>query len=172
MTAEIRPLSGADAPAHRAALAEILAECVAGGASIGFMDGVTRADCAAWWDGVLADLRAGRVALFGAFVGGELAGSVQLGFSAMPNGRFRGEVRKLIVRRSARGRGAATALMGALEADARARGLRTLVLDTGTGSDAERLYRRLGWTVCGPIPDYALWPDGSPCETTVFWKAL
>ena len=62
--------------------------------------------------------------------------------------------------------------MGALQAEAKARGLRTLVLDTGTGTDADRLYRRLGWTVCGPIPDYALWPDGSPCETTVFWKAL
>jgi hypothetical protein len=47
-----------------------------------------------------------------------------------------------------------------------------LVLDTVTGSDAERLYRRLGWQRCGEIPGYALWPDGRPCPTTVFFKQL
>ena len=46
------------------------------------------------------------------------------------------------------------------------------VLDTVTGSDAERLYTRLGWTRVGEIPDYALFPDGGPCATTFFYKAL
>ena len=44
--------------------------------------------------------------------------------------------------------------------------------DTATGSDAERLYPRLGWERCGVIPDYALWPDGGLCATTVFWKRV
>jgi hypothetical protein len=47
-----------------------------------------------------------------------------------------------------------------------------LVLDTVTGDAAERLYTRLGWTRVGVIPNYALYPDGRPCDTTVFWKAL
>ena len=45
-----------------------------------------------------------------------------------------------------------------------------LVLDTVTGGDGERLYARLGWTRVGEIPDYALFPDGRLCSTTVFWK--
>ena len=39
-------------------------------------------------------------------------------------------------------------------------------------SDAERLYPRLGWERTGVIPDYALWPDGGFCDTTVFYKRL
>ena len=58
------------------------------------------------------------------------------------------------------------------EAEARAEGKTLLVLDTVTGDDAERLYARLGWTRVGVIPNYALYPDGRPCDTTVFWKAL
>ena len=47
-----------------------------------------------------------------------------------------------------------------------------LVLDTVTGADGERLYARQGWQRCGVIPGYALWPDGRPCDTTIFFKAL
>ena len=46
------------------------------------------------------------------------------------------------------------------------------MLDTVTGSTAERLYLRLGWTRVGVIPNYALMPDGAPCDTTVFYKSL
>jgi len=41
-----------------------------------------------------------------------------------------------------------------------------------TGSDAERLYLRLGWQRCGNIPGYALWPRGGLCSTTVFYREL
>ena len=58
------------------------------------------------------------------------------------------------------------------EADARAEGKTLLVLDTVTGSTAERLYARLGWQRLGVIPDYALYPDGRLCDTTVFWKRI
>ena len=44
--------------------------------------------------------------------------------------------------------------------------------DTVTGDDAERLYERLGWTRVGVIPNYALYPDGRLCATTVFYKQL
>ena len=41
-----------------------------------------------------------------------------------------------------------------------------------TGSDAERLYTRLGWLRCGEIPGYALWPRGGLCSTTVLYREL
>jgi ribosomal protein S18 acetylase RimI-like enzyme len=62
--------------------------------------------------------------------------------------------------------------MNAAEREAFSRGKTLLVLDTATGSPAESLYRRLGWTSAGIIPDYALWPDGRYCATTYFYKRL
>jgi hypothetical protein len=47
-----------------------------------------------------------------------------------------------------------------------------LVLDTCTGDIAERLYMRMGWTRTGVIPNYALYPDGTWCDTAIFWKQL
>jgi hypothetical protein len=61
--------------------------------------------------------------------------------------------------------------MAAIEAEARIRGLTLMTLDTCAGTDAERLYRRLGWTAAGVIPNYAKMPDGGPCDTVIFWKA-
>ena len=79
---------------------------------------------------------------------------------------------KLLVHRRARRRGLAERLMQAVEAAAREAGKTLLVLDTVTGGTAERLYARTGWVECGSIPGYALMPDGEPCGTTVFYKAL
>ena len=47
-----------------------------------------------------------------------------------------------------------------------------LVLDTNTGSDAERLYARMGWTRVGEIPDFSIQPRGGLRATTVFYKVL
>ena len=89
-----------------------------------------------------------------------------------PNQPHRAEIAKLLVHRSARKHGIAQLLMEAAEDEARAEGKTLLVLDTVTGDAAERLYTRIGWTRVGVIPGYALYPDGRPCSTTVFWKAL
>jgi GNAT superfamily N-acetyltransferase len=89
-----------------------------------------------------------------------------------PNQPHRGEIARMLVRRSARRRGIAQRLMAQAEQEARAEGKTLLVLDAVTGGDAARLYDRLGWTTVGVIPNYALYPDGRPCDTTVFWKAL
>ena len=62
--------------------------------------------------------------------------------------------------------------MRAAEDAARAAGKAVLVLDTVTGGDAERLYTRLGWMRVGVIPNYALWPQGGLCDTTVFYKQI
>lgn len=78
----------------------------------------------------------------------------------------------MLVHRSARKRGIGGALLAAAERSARDAGKTLLVLDTVSGADAERLYTRCGWQRCGVIPNYALWPDGRPCATTVFYKSL
>ncbi|MNL87635.1 Acetyltransferase [compost metagenome] len=46
------------------------------------------------------------------------------------------------------------------------------MLDTATGEPAEAIYERLGWERVGVIPDYALFPDGRYCSTTLFFKRI
>jgi len=88
------------------------------------------------------------------------------------NQPHRADIAKMQVHRSARRRAHTAALMRAAEDAAREAGKTLLVLDTVTGSDAERLYTRLGWHRCGVIPDYALWPNGGLCSTTVFYRQM
>ncbi|HEX8663721.1 MAG TPA: GNAT family N-acetyltransferase, partial [Beijerinckiaceae bacterium] len=88
-----------------------------------------------------------------------------------PNQPHRGDVKKLLVHRRARGRRLGRALMEALEAEARRRSLTLLTLDTASEA-AERVYEGLGYTRAGVIPGYALWPEGGLCDTTLFWKSL
>jgi GNAT superfamily N-acetyltransferase len=76
-----------------------------------------------------------------------------------------------LVRRSARGQGVGACLMESAETASRLAGKTLLVLDTASGA-AERLYTRQGWTRVGIIPNYALNPDGTWCDTTIFWKSL
>jgi acetyltransferase len=104
--------------------------------------------------------------------GGRIVGSVQLAPCQRSNGRHRGDLQKLMVLESARGRGIATALLRTAEKHARERGLALLVLDTHSGSPAESLYRREGWQEAGSIPAYAGVPDGTLISTTYFYKTL
>jgi GNAT superfamily N-acetyltransferase len=103
---------------------------------------------------------------------GAIVGTVQVLLVMPENQPHRGEIAKLLVHPRARRQGIGAALMAAADEAARAAGKTLLVLDTVTGGDAERLYPRLGWQRCGVIPDYALWPQGGLCSTTVFYKAL
>jgi GNAT superfamily N-acetyltransferase len=153
---------------YRDELADVLFDCVDGGASVGYMAGFTLEDARA----AMAAFFDGRRVVLGAFDDGELIGTAQLVPSPMPNQPHRADVAKVLVRRSARGRGVAAQLMERIEAEARARGITVLVLDTVTDSPADRLYSRLGWQRVGPIPNYALLTDGTPCETTFFYKEL
>jgi GNAT superfamily N-acetyltransferase len=168
---EVRRIAGGEAARHLDALADVLADCVTGGASVGFMAPFTVEAARAWWQGVLPAVDGGASVLFGAFDGDKLVGTAQLGLDVMPNQLHRADVKKLLVHRRARGKGVASALMAAIEAEARIRGLTLMTLDTCAGTDAERLYRRLGWTAAGVIPNYAKMPDGGPCDTVIFWKA-
>jgi ribosomal protein S18 acetylase RimI-like enzyme len=169
---EIRILDAGEAERERGRLAEILADCVNSGSSVSFMWPFTVHDAAAWWGGVIDTVASGKTILFGGYVEGSLVGTVQLSFDVPPNQLHRGDVRKLLVHREARRQGVAAALMTALEKTAQSSKLSLLTLDTGTGTPAERLYSELGFVKTGIIPGYALNPDGSVCDTTIFWKSL
>lgn len=169
---EIRQLNAESARRERSQLAETLADCVAGGASVSFMAPFSVEDAYEWWGGVIDSVEAGKTLLFAAYADGLLSGTVQLGLDTPPNQPHRGDVKKLLVHRRARGQGLASRLMTALGEEAKGRGLSLLTLDTVTGSNAERLYEKLGFQKVGVIPDYALFPDGRPCATTIFFKAL
>ena len=169
---EIRRLVPPELQERLDALAGVLHDCVDGGASVSYMAPFSHEDARSAFAGFAAEAELGRRLILAAFADGELVGTVQVILALPPNQPHRGEIAKLLVHRSARGRGIARRLMEHAEAEARAEGRTLLVLDAVTGGDAARLYARLGWTEVGVIPDYALYPDGRPCDTTVFWKSL
>ena len=162
------------APAVAEGLADVLLDCVEGGASVGFMHPLSRARAVAFWEGVLASAARGeRIVLVAEDVDTHtIVGTVQVVLAMPENQPHRADVAKMQVHRRARRRGLGAALMRAADDAAREAGRTLLVLDTVTGSDAERLYTRLGWQRCGVIPGYALWPRGGLCSTTVFYRVL
>jgi GNAT superfamily N-acetyltransferase len=154
-------------------LAEVLLDCVEGGASVSFMWPLPRERALGFWRGVAEGVARGeRVLLVAEDPGGAVIGTAQLILSQPDNQPHRADVAKMLVHRRARRRGLAQRLLAALEDEARREGKSVLVLDTVTGGDAERLYARGGWQRVGEIPNYALMPDGRPCATTYFHKQL
>jgi GNAT superfamily N-acetyltransferase len=153
-------------------LAGVLTDCVAGGASVSFMHPLRHDAAAAFFRGIAAAVDRREIVLLAARLADRIVGTVQLGIDMPPNQPHRADVAKLLVHRGARGRGIGARLMAAAEEAARERGRTLLVLDTAIGGDAERLYARCGWQRAGIIPGYALWPDGAPCDTAIFWKQL
>jgi GNAT superfamily N-acetyltransferase len=155
------------------ALADVLIDCVEGGASVSFMLPLAREKTLDFWRQVLQDAaRKKRVLLVAETAAGRIVGTVQL-ITALPDNQpHRADVAKMLVHRDARRQGVAAQLMAAIDQAAREEGKTVLVLDTVTGSDAERLYQRAGWQVVGTVPNYALMPDGAYCSTTFFHKQL
>lgn len=168
---EIRRLDEAQARRHLDGLAAVLLDCVDGGASVGYMAPFTLAEARLAFEAFIADVARGRRVLLAAFLAGRVVGTVQVVFAAPPNQPHRGDIAKLLVHRGARRHGVGQRLMERAEAEALAAGRTLLVLDTAS-PEAERLYDRLGWTRLGRVPGYALYPDGRPCATTFYWKAL
>jgi GNAT superfamily N-acetyltransferase len=168
----VRPLDADETRAHRDDLCTIMVDCVTGGASIGFMEPFTMADAASFWAGVVEAVGRGDARHLAAFDGDRVVGTVQVVTRMPPNQPHRGDLKKLMVASHARGKGVARQLMAAADETARKAGKTLLVLDTATGSDAESLYPKIGWEKAGIIPDYALFPDGRFCDTTVFYKRL
>ena len=169
---DIRLLSAADARGMLSDLCDVLADCVNGGASVGFMQPYGSVDALPYWQGVADSVESGATLLLVAVIEGRAVGTVQVGAAQMPNQPHRGDLKKLLVHRAARGKGLARHLMEAAEREAARIGKTLLVLDTATGSDAEAIYPRLGWQRVGVVPDYAMWPEGGFCDTTIFYKRI
>ncbi|MFJ3216842.1 GNAT family N-acetyltransferase [Kitasatospora sp. NPDC086801] len=155
-------------------LAGLLVATVHGGGSLGFLAPLGHDEAVAWWRALAPEVAAGRLLLWTvrAEADGRLAGTIQLRPAVPANGRHRGDVAKLMVHPADRGQRLAGRLLAALEKRAAELGLRLLVLDTETGSPAERLYEAAEWTRVGSVPDYATDPAGVAHPTTIFFKAL
>ncbi|MFD8569464.1 GNAT family N-acetyltransferase [Streptomyces sp. NPDC059639] len=158
-------------PACTTPLADLLMDVVAGGGSLGFLDGLTRDEAIAWWRERTPAVTSGDIEVWVVRdTDGRCLGTITLGFSGMPNGAHRAEVRKLMVHSAARGRGLGRVLLATAERAAAERGITLLVLDTETDSPAERFYRAAGWQRVGTIPDYAADPAGVLRPTTLYYK--
>jgi GNAT superfamily N-acetyltransferase len=152
-------------------LADVLIDCVEGGASVSFMHPLSRARALAFWHRVADDIATGARALMIAEDGSGVIGTVQLVLDQPENQPHRADLSKMLVHRRARRLGVGAALMRAAEDAARDAGKTLLVLDTAS-DDAGRLYARAGWTLAGIIPDYALLPRGGLCSTRVYYRKL
>lgn len=172
MSIEIRRLSAAEAGALAEDLAAVLVDCIEGGASVSFMPPFGQANAVAFFHKCIRSVEADERFILGGFIDGKLAGTVQVVYATPPNQPHRGDVAKLLVHRLARRSGLGEALMLLAEEETRKSGRTLLVLDTVEGGAADRLYRRLGWTSAGVIPNYAMNPDGSWCNAVFFWKDL
>ncbi|RFU47005.1 GNAT family N-acetyltransferase [Paraburkholderia sp. DHOC27] len=169
----VRRIAADEAAGCIDALADVLMDCVEGGASVSFMLPLARDKALAFWRGVADGVARNERALLVAEQGdGRIVGTVQLITAQPDNQPHRADVAKMLVSRSARRRGVAQKLMTAVDEVARAEGKTVLVLDTVTGGDAERLYARAGWQKVGEVPNYALMPDGAFCGTTFYYKHL
>ncbi|MGO4479852.1 N-acetyltransferase family protein [Massilia sp. 2TAF26] len=162
----------ADEVVHRIGqLADVLLDCVEGGASVSFMLPMARETALDFWRKVADGVARGERTLLVAEDDEGIAGTVQLITDMPENQPHRADVAKLLVHRRARGAGIGRKLMEAVEDTARGQGRRVLVLDTAS-STAERLYERLGWQRVGAVPDYAYMPDGALCQTAFYYKHI
>lgn len=166
----VRRLERLDEP-EIAGLAQVLTDCVQGGASVSFMLPLSAVRAAAYWRTTAVAVSRGEALVIAAFEDTAIVGTVTLILKQPENQPHRGDVAKMLVHRGARRRGVGALLLAAVEDEARRAGKTLLVLDTAS-KDAERVYARGGWQLVGEIPDYALWPDGGLCPTSIFFKRL
>ncbi|MFJ8647431.1 GNAT family N-acetyltransferase [Streptomyces sp. NPDC093546] len=154
-------------------LAALLVDAVDSGASVGFLAPLSPAEAASWWRAAAEETERGIRTVWASYgPDGAVSGVISLVRAGMPNQPHRADIAKLLVHRAARGRGLGRRLLETAERAAAAEGRTLLVLDTETGSGAEALYRKAGWTRAGSIPGYALTPDGVPHPTTYYYKVL
>jgi hypothetical protein len=139
-------------------LADVLIDCVEGGASVSFMWPLSREKALAFWRKVAANTERGARALIIAEDQAGIIGTVQVVLEQTENQPHRADVSKMLVHRRA-------------EDAAQHAGKTVLVLDTAS-PEADRLYARLGWQLAGTIPDYALLPGGGLCDTRYYFRHL
>ena len=150
-----QPVVPAVDPSFVAAAQRILADLVAGGAALGWVEPPSLPEVAELLGHVAAAARTGDGALRAAHVDGRLAG---LGYwlrYTRPTHRPHADLEKLAVAADVHGHGIGRALTVALIDDARRAGIEVLTLDArGDNSTALGLYRSLGFTEYGRLPRF------------------
>jgi GNAT superfamily N-acetyltransferase len=153
------------------ALCAILMDCVAEDASVGFLHPVSPQRARAYWLEVKAKVEQGDVALLVMDDDHGIVGTVQLILQQPENQAHRAHVAKLLVHSRGRRRGIGTALMAATEELALSLQKSLIDLDTAVGP-SEVFYQRLGWSILGTVPGYALSGHGVPCDYRFFYRRL
>ena len=153
-------------------LARLLLDAVDGGASVGYLPPLSRAEALAYARGVAEAVVGGGRVLLVARANGRVIGSGQLDLAQRANGRHRAEVAKVMTLSAWRGRGVGRSVMLALEDEARRLGRSTLVLDTRSGDSSEALYQSLGWIRAGVVPRYARSASGDLHDTVFHYKLV
>jgi ribosomal protein S18 acetylase RimI-like enzyme len=134
---------------------QILADLVRGSAALGWVEPPSPDEVAELLDHVVSAAHTGDAGLRAAYVDRRLVG---LGYwlrYARPTHRPHADLEKIAVDAAAHGRGVGRALTAALIADARRAGIEVLTLDArGDNSNALHLYRSLGFSEYGRLPDF------------------
>ncbi|KIW21539.1 hypothetical protein PV08_02119 [Exophiala spinifera] len=103
----------------------------------------------------------------------EVSGVVTLSTPFSQTGPFRAVVQKLFVSPLHRQRGIAKRMLVKLEDVALAHDRWNLMLDTSVGSEADKVYPRLGYERLGIVREYGISPkDGRPVDEVWYWKDL
>lgn len=168
----IRAVGAVEAEVLLPGLMALLEDAVAGGASVGFLHPLDRATAETYWLQRFREVDHDDRVLLIAGEARRIVGSVQLKLESQPNGTHRGEIQRLLVLRSERGRGVGHRLVAEAEKIAVLRGRSLLTLNTRSGDLPEGFYLRRGYLPVGQIPDFARNPDGSFNTTTIFYRQL
>ena len=164
---EILVLDAAAAQAAIDELADVLVDCVEGGASVSFMLPFSRDDAAKFFEKVIASVARGETVLVAAKLEGRIVGTVQLGLDMPPNQPHRGDIKKLLgASRGAQPR-------DRRDADGACRGGSESARPHAAGARYGRRGSRTALRAHGlaarrRVPDYAMWPAGGFCDTVFF----
>jgi GNAT superfamily N-acetyltransferase len=116
---EVRRLTTSEARQQVSALADVLVDCVEGGASVSFMWPFSKSAAEDFFKKVVEGMESGNRILVAAFSDSKLVGTVQILTALPPNQPHRAEIAKLLVHRVARGQGVGRCLMEEVERQAR-----------------------------------------------------
>ncbi|MFE6703004.1 GNAT family N-acetyltransferase [Streptomyces sp. NPDC057718] len=143
------------AAAFASSARRILADLVAGGAALGWVEPPSQDEVAELLARVASEARASDAALRAAYLGRRLVGLGYWRRYARPTHRPHADLEKLAVDSTAQGHGVGRALTAALIADAEEAGVEVLTLDArGDNTGALSLYRSLGFSEYGRLPDF------------------
>src|SRR3954452_6274111 len=99
---EVGRLDGEELRARLDGLGAVLVDCVEGGASVNYMAPFSHEQARDAFEGFGAEAEQGHRLILAAFDREELVGTVQVILAMPPNQAHRGDIAKLLVRRSAR----------------------------------------------------------------------